>query len=45
MANWWPIDTREAKGRTCDACGSHQGLSRDDQNRIFCKDHRDHHDD
>jgi hypothetical protein len=44
MASWWPIQEREHHGRKCMQCGSMEGLTADDQGRVFCYVHRNLHD-
>ena len=43
MAHWWPIDRNEHAERGCDACGSHEGRSMDEDGRVYCFVHRDEH--
>ena len=40
---WWPITLAEAKGRGCKKCGNRDGLSRDEDDNIYCPDHRHLH--
>lgn len=43
-STWWPLSTVDrGYDDGCDICGRSNGLSRDDDGRKFCPDHRDRH--
>ena len=42
--SWWPLSNKDKDGKTCDRCGTENGLTRDDHNNVYCPAHRHLHD-